>query len=78
MISVFNARITGFQKEKYHIVHIAGGGVEAASDRFLDSQALTTSLTSSERSSVRRVSNRSRLSGGTVSRQFSGMMGKSS
>ena len=30
------AKITGFQKEKYHIVHIAGGGVEAASDRFPD------------------------------------------
>ena len=30
------AKITGFQKEKYHIVHIAGGGVEAASDRFSD------------------------------------------
>ncbi|MEH2940130.1 DNA topoisomerase 3 [Lawsonibacter sp. JLR.KK007] len=29
-------KITGFQKEKYHIVHIAGGGVEAASDRFPD------------------------------------------
>ena len=31
-----DAKITGFQKEKYHIVHIAGGGVEAASDRFPD------------------------------------------
>ena len=30
------AKITGFQKEKYHIVHIAGGGVEAASDRIPD------------------------------------------
>ncbi len=30
------AKITDFQKEKYHIVHIAGGGVEAASDRFPD------------------------------------------
>ena len=30
------AKITGFQKEKYHIVRIAGGGVEAASDRFPD------------------------------------------
>ena len=30
------AKITGFQKEKYHIVHIAGDGVEAASDRFPD------------------------------------------
>ena len=30
------AKITGFQKEKYHIVHIAGGGVEAASNRFSD------------------------------------------
>ena len=30
------AKITGFQKEKYHIVHIAGGGMEAASDRFPD------------------------------------------
>ena len=29
-------KITGFQKEKYHIVHIAGGGMEAASDRFPD------------------------------------------
>ena len=31
-----DAKITGFQKEIYHIVHIAGGGVEAASDRFPD------------------------------------------
>ena len=31
-----DAKITGFQKEKYHIVHIAGDGVEAASDRFPD------------------------------------------
>lgn len=31
-----DAKITGFQKEKYHIVHIAGGGVEAASDRYPD------------------------------------------
>ena len=31
-----DAKITGFQKEKYHIVHIAGGGMEAASDRFTD------------------------------------------
>ena len=31
-----DAKITGFQKEKYHIVHIAGGGMEAASDRFPD------------------------------------------
>ena len=31
-----DAKITGFQKEKYHIVHIAGGGVEAVSDRFPD------------------------------------------
>ena len=31
-----DAKITGFQKEKYHIVHIAGGGVEATSDRFPD------------------------------------------
>ena len=31
-----DAKISGFQKEKYHIVHIAGGGVEAASDRFPD------------------------------------------
>ena len=30
------AKITGFQKEKYHIVHIAGGGVEAASERYPD------------------------------------------
>ena len=29
-----DAKISGFQKEKYHIVHIAGGGIEAASDRF--------------------------------------------
>ena len=36
MLADRDARITGFQKEKYHIVHIAGGGVEAASDRFLD------------------------------------------
>ena len=31
-----DAKISGFQKEKYHIVHIAGSGVEAASDRFHD------------------------------------------
>ncbi|WP_300819118.1 DNA topoisomerase 3 [uncultured Oscillibacter sp.] len=31
-----DAKITGFQNEKYHIVHIAGGGMEAASDRFPD------------------------------------------
>ena len=36
MLADRDAKITGFQKEKYHIVHIAGGGVEAASDRFLD------------------------------------------
>lgn len=36
MLADRDAKITGFQKEKYHIVHIAGGGVEAASDRFPD------------------------------------------
>ena len=34
MLADRDAKITGFQKEKYHIVHIAGGGVEAASGRF--------------------------------------------
>jgi len=36
MLADRDAKITGFQKEKYHIVHIAGGGMEAASDRFPD------------------------------------------
>jgi len=36
MLADRDAKITGFQKEKYHIVHIAGGGMEAASDRFTD------------------------------------------
>lgn len=36
MLADRDAKITGFQKEKYHIVHIAGGGVEAVSDRFPD------------------------------------------
>ena len=27
------AKISNFKKEKYHIVHIAAGGMEAASDR---------------------------------------------
>ncbi len=36
MLADRDAKITGFQKEKYHIVHIAGGGMEAASDRFHD------------------------------------------
>jgi len=36
MLTDRDAKITGFQKEKYHIVHIAGGGMEAASDRFPD------------------------------------------
>ena len=36
MLAEREVKITGFQKEKYHIVHIAGGGVEAASDRFPD------------------------------------------
>ena len=39
MLADRDAKITGFQKEKYHIVHIAGGGVEAASDRFPSSTA---------------------------------------
>ncbi|WP_298035245.1 DNA topoisomerase 3 [uncultured Dysosmobacter sp.] len=29
-----DAKISGFKKEKYHIVHIAADGMEAASDRF--------------------------------------------
>ena len=36
MLADRDAKITGFQKEKYHIVHIAGGGMEATSDRFPD------------------------------------------
>ena len=36
MLADRDAKITGFQKEKYHIVHIAGGGMEAVSDRFPD------------------------------------------
>ena len=36
MLADRDAKITGFQKEKYHIVHIAGGGMEAASGRFPD------------------------------------------
>ena len=36
MLADRDAKITGFQKEKYHIVHIAGGGMEAASDHFPD------------------------------------------
>ncbi len=36
MLADRDAKITGFQKEKYHIVHIAGGGMEAASYRFPD------------------------------------------
>ena len=36
MLADRDAKISGFQKEKYHIVHIAGGGMEAASDRFPD------------------------------------------
>ena len=36
MLADRDAKITGFQKEKYHIVHIAGGSMEAASDRFPD------------------------------------------
>ena len=31
-----DAKISGFQKEKYHIVHISADGVEASSDRFPD------------------------------------------
>ena len=30
------AKISNFKKEKYHVVHIAAGGMEAASDRFLN------------------------------------------
>ena len=30
------AKIRKFKKEKYHVVHIAAGGMEAASDRFLN------------------------------------------
>ena len=30
------AKISNFKKEKYHIVHIAAGGMEAASDRFMN------------------------------------------
>ena len=29
-------KISNFKKEKYHVVHIAAGGMEAASDRFLN------------------------------------------
>ena len=36
MLADRDAKITGFQKEKYHIVHIAGGGMEAVSGRFPD------------------------------------------
>lgn len=36
MLADRDAKITGFQKEKYHIVHIARGGMEAVSDRFPD------------------------------------------
>ena len=36
MLADRDAKITGFQKEKYHIVHIAKGGMEAVSDRFPD------------------------------------------
>ena len=36
MLADRDAKITGFQKEKYHIVHIAEGGMEAAGDRFPD------------------------------------------
>ena len=44
-----DAKITGFQKEKYHIVHIAGGGVEAASDRFSDCVEAESAKTAWER-----------------------------
>lgn len=30
------AKISNFKKEKYHVVHIAAGGMEAASDRFMN------------------------------------------
>ena len=30
------SKISNFKKEKYHVVHIAAGGMEAASDRFLN------------------------------------------
>ena len=30
------AKISKFKKEKYHVVHIAAGGMEAASDRFMN------------------------------------------
>ena len=30
------AKISNFKKEKYHVVHIAAGGMEAASDRFTE------------------------------------------
>ena len=36
MLADRDAKITGFQKEKYHIVHIARGGMKAVSDRFPD------------------------------------------
>ena len=36
MLADRDAKITGFQKEKYHIVHIARGSMEAVSDRFPD------------------------------------------
>ena len=36
MLADRDDKITGFQKEKYHIVHIARGSMEAVSDRFPD------------------------------------------
>lgn len=37
-----DAKITGFRKEKYHIVHIAAGGADAVSSRFSDAAEATT------------------------------------
>ena len=39
------AKINSFQKEKYHIVQIAAGGMEAASDRFLNPDAADATMT---------------------------------
>ena len=39
------AKIRKFKKEKYHVVHIAAGGMEAASDRFMNPDAADATKT---------------------------------